>query len=231
MRKQPDRACRTSVSWSTMTSMASTGDTAAIRSSSALRSTRGVPGGRPARSMAGTLSRRRRKCPARRAPPRSTAAPGAPTGTETGTRTPICAVRVYVLHRSVQSGSRKAHGPRRMHSGAGIRGLTPRTGRMAVRRFSGGTVTVTGIITAIIVGAIIGALGRLVVPGRQPIPIWLTIVVGIIAAFVGTLLARAIGIPTVTSGIDWLELLVQVIVAAVFVVIAANLYTRRGVRR
>jgi uncharacterized membrane protein YeaQ/YmgE (transglycosylase-associated protein family) len=92
-------------------------------------------------------------------------------------------------------------------------------------------VTVTGIITAIIVGAIIGALGRLVVPGRQPIPIWLTIVVGIIAAFVGTLLARAIGIPTVTNGIDWLELLVQVIVAAVFVVIAANLYTRRGVRR
>jgi uncharacterized membrane protein YeaQ/YmgE (transglycosylase-associated protein family) len=92
-------------------------------------------------------------------------------------------------------------------------------------------VTVTGIITAIIVGAIIGALGRLVVPGRQPIPIWLTIVVGIIAAFVGTWLAHLIGVPTQTSGIDWLELLVQVIVAAVFVVIAANLYTRRGVRR
>ena len=63
-------------------------------------------------------------------------------------------------------------------------------------------MTVMGIITAIIVGAIIGALGRLVVPGRQPIPIWLTIVVGIIAAFVGTLLARAIGIPTATSGIE-----------------------------
>jgi uncharacterized membrane protein YeaQ/YmgE (transglycosylase-associated protein family) len=92
-------------------------------------------------------------------------------------------------------------------------------------------VTVTGIITAIIIGAIIGALGRLVVPGRQPIPIWLTIVVGIVAAFVGTLLARAIGIPTVTSGIDWLELLVQVIVAAVFVVLVANLYGRRSVRR
>jgi uncharacterized membrane protein YeaQ/YmgE (transglycosylase-associated protein family) len=92
-------------------------------------------------------------------------------------------------------------------------------------------VTITSIIVAIVVGAIIGALGRLVVPGRQPIPIWLTIVVGIIAAFVGTFLARAIGIPTATNGIDWLELLVQVIVAAVGVVIAANLYTRRGVRR
>ena len=92
-------------------------------------------------------------------------------------------------------------------------------------------MTVTGIITAIIVGAIIGALGRLVVPGRQPIPIWLTIVVGIIAAFIGTAIARAIGIPTATSGIDWLELLVQVVVAAIGVVLAANLYARRGVRR
>jgi uncharacterized membrane protein YeaQ/YmgE (transglycosylase-associated protein family) len=89
-------------------------------------------------------------------------------------------------------------------------------------------MTVTGIITAIIVGAIIGALGRLVVPGRQPIPIWLTIIVGIVAAFIGTAIARAVGIPTATNGIDWLELLVQVIVAAIGVVLAANLYTRRG---
>jgi uncharacterized membrane protein YeaQ/YmgE (transglycosylase-associated protein family) len=91
-------------------------------------------------------------------------------------------------------------------------------------------VTVTGIITAIVIGAIIGALGRLVVPGKQNIPIWLTIVVGIIAAFVGTFIARAIGIPTATSGIDWLELLVQVIVAAIGVVLVANLYGRRSVR-
>jgi uncharacterized membrane protein YeaQ/YmgE (transglycosylase-associated protein family) len=91
-------------------------------------------------------------------------------------------------------------------------------------------VTVTGIITAIVIGAIIGALGRLVVPGRQPIPIWLTIVVGIVAAFIGTFIARAIGIPTATSGIDWLELIVQVIVAAIGVVLVANLYGRRSVR-
>jgi uncharacterized membrane protein YeaQ/YmgE (transglycosylase-associated protein family) len=92
------------------------------------------------------------------------------------------------------------------------------------------TVTVTGIITAIIVGAIIGALGRLVVPGRQPIPIWLTIVIGIVAAFIGTFIARALGIPTQTSGIDWLELIVQVIVAAIGVAIVAGVYSRRGTR-
>src|SRR6185312_1815229 len=89
------------------------------------------------------------------------------------------------------------------------------------------SVTVTSIIVAIVVGAIIGALGRLVVPGRQPIPIWLTIVIGIVAAFIGTAIANAVGISTNTPGIDWLELLVQVIVAAIGVVLAANLYARR----
>ena len=92
-------------------------------------------------------------------------------------------------------------------------------------------MTVTGIITAIVIGAIIGALGRLVVPGRQPIPIWLTIVVGIVAAFIGTFIARAIGIPTATSGIDWLELVVQVVVAAIGVILVSNAYGRRSIRR
>lgn len=92
-------------------------------------------------------------------------------------------------------------------------------------------MTPTGIITAIVIGAIIGALARLMLPGRQPIPIWLTIVVGIVAAFIGTFLARALGLPTVTDGIDWIELLVQVIVAAIGVVIAVQLYGRRSVRR
>jgi uncharacterized membrane protein YeaQ/YmgE (transglycosylase-associated protein family) len=89
------------------------------------------------------------------------------------------------------------------------------------------TITGASIITAIIVGAIIGVLARLILPGRQNIPIWLTIVVGIVAAFVGTFLARAIGIPTTTSGIDWLELLVQLVVAVIGVALVAGLYGRR----
>lgn len=91
--------------------------------------------------------------------------------------------------------------------------------------------SVWGIITAIVVGAIIGLLGRLVLPGRQPIPIWLTIVIGIAAAFLGTLIARALGFATETSGIDWIELIIQVIVAAIGVAIATNLYGRRSVSR
>jgi uncharacterized membrane protein YeaQ/YmgE (transglycosylase-associated protein family) len=75
-------------------------------------------------------------------------------------------------------------------------------------------MTITGVITAILIGIVVGVLGRLVVPGRQNISVLVTILVGIVAAFLGTALARAIGIPTATNGIDWLELLVQVIVAA-----------------
>jgi len=90
-------------------------------------------------------------------------------------------------------------------------------------------VTVTGIITAIIVGLVVGALGRLVVPGRQNMPIWLTIVIGIVAALLGTVLANAIGISTDTPGVDWGELLVQVLLAAVGVGIVVGVTGRRTI--
>ncbi len=92
-------------------------------------------------------------------------------------------------------------------------------------------MTVTGIITAIVIGAIIGALARLILPGKQNIPIWLTIVVGIVAAFIGTAIARALGIATATSGIDWLELLVQLIVAVIGVALVVGIYSRRSVHQ
>jgi uncharacterized membrane protein YeaQ/YmgE (transglycosylase-associated protein family) len=87
-------------------------------------------------------------------------------------------------------------------------------------------MSVTGIISAIVVGLIIGALGRLVVPGKQNIPIWLTILVGIVAAFIGTFIANAMGVGN-TAGFDWIELIVQVVVAAIGVAIVAGAYGRR----
>ena len=91
-------------------------------------------------------------------------------------------------------------------------------------------MTVTGIITAIIIGAIIGFLGRLVAPGKQDIPIWLTILVGIVAAFIGTWIAGLFGVAD-TRGIDWIELILQVIVAAIGVSVVAGIYGRRAVGR
>jgi uncharacterized membrane protein YeaQ/YmgE (transglycosylase-associated protein family) len=91
-------------------------------------------------------------------------------------------------------------------------------------------VTVTGIITAIIIGAIIGFLGRLVAPGKQDIPIWLTVIVGIVAAFIGTWIASLFGVEN-TAGIDWIELILQIVVAAIGVTVVAGIYGRRAIRR
>jgi len=88
-------------------------------------------------------------------------------------------------------------------------------------------VTVATIIWAIVIGAIIGALGRLVVPGRQAMPVWLTIVVGIVAAFIGTAIARALGVAD-TAGFDWTEHAIQVAVAALGVLLLAGIGRRRA---
>ncbi len=82
---------------------------------------------------------------------------------------------------------------------------------------------ISGIISAIIVGAVIGALGRLVVRGKQNISILVTIVIGIVAALVGTFIARLLGVAD-TNGIDWIKLIIQVVLAAVGV----SLYAGRG---
>ena len=44
------------------------------------------------------------------------------------------------------------------------------------------------VIGLLIYGLIIGALGRLVHPGRDPMPIWLTLVIGVVATLVAGLL-------------------------------------------
>ncbi|GAB3959511.1 GlsB/YeaQ/YmgE family stress response membrane protein [Streptomyces sparsus] len=72
---------------------------------------------------------------------------------------------------------------------------------------------ISGIITAVVIGALIGVLGRLALPGRQHTGILLTIVVGIVAALIGTVIAAAVGVAD-TKGIDWIELAIQVALAA-----------------
>ena len=87
---------------------------------------------------------------------------------------------------------------------------------------------ISGIISALFVGLIIGALGRLVVPGKQRIPVWLTILIGIAAAMLGTLVANALGVGD-TRGIDWIELAIQVGLAAVGVTVAAGAWRSKSV--
>jgi len=79
------------------------------------------------------------------------------------------------------------------------------------------------ILTMIVVGLIVGALARLVVPGRNPIGIGMTILLGIVGAIVGGIIGHAIG-----AGII-ITLLLEIAVAAVLVYFISGSRTRRGV--
>jgi uncharacterized membrane protein YeaQ/YmgE (transglycosylase-associated protein family) len=73
------------------------------------------------------------------------------------------------------------------------------------------------IIGLIISGLIVGALGRLIHPGRDPMPIWLTILIGIAATVIaGLLIGGLIGF------------IVAVAIAVGLVSLVNGMYGRRG---
>ena len=73
-------------------------------------------------------------------------------------------------------------------------------------------MSTAGIFTAILAGIVIGALGRLIIPGRQAIGWILTFTIGLVAAFLGGFLAEGMDID-----VWWQTLIVQVLVAAILV--------------
>ncbi|MBL1104322.1 GlsB/YeaQ/YmgE family stress response membrane protein [Streptomyces sp. 5-8] len=79
---------------------------------------------------------------------------------------------------------------------------------------------------AIIAGLVIGLLAKLVIPGRQPIPLWLTVLLGIIGGVAGNGLASALGVRD-TGGIDWIRHVLQIGVAAVLIAFVSPMWARR----
>ena len=77
----------------------------------------------------------------------------------------------------------------------------------------------TTIIVTVILGAIIGALARFALPGRQDISTLMTVVLGIVGALIGSWLWTGVFNKGNTSGIDWIALIMGVIVAAVLIVL------------
>jgi uncharacterized membrane protein YeaQ/YmgE (transglycosylase-associated protein family) len=71
------------------------------------------------------------------------------------------------------------------------------------------------IIGAIVAGLIIGALARLFLPGKQNVSIVMTILIGIIASVVTTLILGAIFSYSGGGGISWWYWIVSIIVAAI----------------
>ena len=85
------------------------------------------------------------------------------------------------------------------------------------------------IIGAIVAGLIIGALARLVLPGKQNISILVTIVLGILGSLIGSWLVYQIGYDNDNGGFEIIPFLVGVVVAAILIVIYGSV-TGRGRR-
>ena len=77
------------------------------------------------------------------------------------------------------------------------------------------------ILTTAITGLIIGALGRLIVPGKQPIGVFATIVCGLAASLIGAGIGRAAGLA------HWQTVLVEIGTAAVAVFTWSRTVSRR----
>lgn len=86
---------------------------------------------------------------------------------------------------------------------------------------------ISTIIGAVISGLIIGALARLVLPGRQNISIIMTIVLGILGSFIGSWLTYYLGYRNSNGGFEWIPLLVGVAVAALLIVLYGSMTGRR----
>lgn len=81
---------------------------------------------------------------------------------------------------------------------------------------------------AIIVGLVLGLIAKAIIPGKQAIPIWLTVICGILGSILGNWLAAGIGVED-TKGIDWIRHLLQLVGAVIIVAVGDRLWA--AVRR
>jgi uncharacterized membrane protein YeaQ/YmgE (transglycosylase-associated protein family) len=107
---------------------------------------------------------------------------------------------------------------------------------------------ITDVVSAVLVGLLIGVLGRLVLPGRQHIGIFVTFVIGVGSALLGSFVAHRLSIdhraPVSLAGQswarwhwlasvswDWIVLVVQVGFAVIGTAIAAWISHTRLARK
>ncbi|OBH63986.1 transglycosylase [Mycobacterium colombiense] len=83
------------------------------------------------------------------------------------------------------------------------------------------------IVIAIVVGAFIGLVARLVMPGKQDIGIIMTVALGALGGLIGSWVASQFGYHNANGGIAWIPLLIGVGVAVVLIAIWEAVRVRR----
>jgi uncharacterized membrane protein YeaQ/YmgE (transglycosylase-associated protein family) len=83
------------------------------------------------------------------------------------------------------------------------------------------------IILAIIVGAVIGVVARLVMPGKQSIGMIMTVVLGAVGGLIGSWATSQFGYHNANGGIAWIPFFVGVAAAVVLIAIYETMTGRR----
>lgn len=84
------------------------------------------------------------------------------------------------------------------------------------------------IIGAIVVGLIVGALARLVMPGKQNVGVLMTIVLGVLGSFLGSWLTYQFGYTNSNGGFEIIPFLVGIVIAVVLIAIYLAATGRRN---
>lgn len=80
---------------------------------------------------------------------------------------------------------------------------------------------ITTILFFLIVGTIVGLIGKFLAPGdKDNIPLWLTVICGIGGMLLGGVIYRAFG-GDGSDGLDWVQGIVAVVTAMILVIIAS----------
>ena len=84
------------------------------------------------------------------------------------------------------------------------------------------------IILALIVGAVIGVVARLVMPGRQDIGMLPTVLIGALGGVIGSVVANQFGYHNANGGVAWIPFFIGVAAAVVLIAIYESVTGRRG---
>jgi uncharacterized membrane protein YeaQ/YmgE (transglycosylase-associated protein family) len=84
------------------------------------------------------------------------------------------------------------------------------------------------IILAIIVGAIIGVVARLVMPGKQNIGMIMTVLIGAVGGLIGSAVAGQLGYHNTNGGIAWIPFFIGVGAAVVLIALYESVTGRRS---
>ena len=87
------------------------------------------------------------------------------------------------------------------------------------------------IIYLLVIGIVAGFLARLLVPGRDPMGFWATVLLGIIGSFVGGFLGYAIFNKDVNDGALQTSGIIGSIIGAIIVLLIYRAITRRHALR